>query len=64
MTERERLIREVEDLPEPLVSQILDFVRAARAGQNGPGGETAIASERVLGKDWLRHEEDEAWKDL
>ena len=25
---------------------------------------TAIASERVLAKDWLRPEEDEAWRDL
>ncbi len=25
---------------------------------------TAIASERVLSKDWLRPEEDEAWRDL
>ena len=25
---------------------------------------TALASERVLAKDWLRPEEDEAWRDL
>jgi hypothetical protein len=25
---------------------------------------TALASERVLAKDWLRPEEDEAWQDL
>jgi len=25
---------------------------------------TAMASERVLAKDWLRPEEDEAWQDL
>ncbi len=29
-----------------------------------PGLETARASEQALSKDWLKPEEDEAWKDL
>jgi len=34
------------------------------AGDSDSGRETAIASERALARDWLRPEEDEAWKDL
>lgn len=64
MTNRDRLMHELEDLPEPLVAEILHFVRAARAKRDGPILETAMASEDVLAQDWLRPEEDEAWKDL
>jgi hypothetical protein len=64
MTNREQLIRDVEHLPESLVPEILDLVRALRARKAGPCADTTFASEEVLAKDWLRPEEDEAWKEL
>jgi len=64
MTIREKLIKELSTLPDALVAELLEHARALR-GENGKGSrETAIASEPSLARDWLRPEEDEAWKDL
>jgi hypothetical protein len=63
MTTKELLLSEIEKTPDPLLEEILDFVQFLRI-KAGPGRETALASERVLGKDWLRPEEDEAWQGL
>lgn len=63
MTKRDRLIQELECLPDTLLDQVLDFVAAVATKHGGPS-ETAIASESSLAKDWSRAEEDEAWADL
>ncbi len=64
MTVREKLIQELTTLPDALVVELLEHACALR-GKNGRGScETAIASEPALARDWLRPEEDEAWKDL
>lgn len=64
MTVKDKLIQELESLPEKLVEELLEHARALR-GRNGKSArETAIASEPSLARDWLRPEEDEAWKDL
>ncbi|MEK7756554.1 MAG: DUF2281 domain-containing protein [Planctomycetota bacterium] len=64
MTIREKLIQELSTLPDALVAELLEHARVLR-GKNGKGSrETAIASEPSLSRDWLRLEEDEAWKDL
>jgi len=61
-TKVEMIIRELRRLPASLLDEVLDFVQFVhlKAVEN----ETAIASESSLGKDWLRPEEDEAWRDL
>lgn len=70
MTKRESLIREVEDAPEPLLDELLAAVRALKERHRRPAAEdrapaiTALASEQVLGRDWLTPEEDEAWSHL
>ncbi|MBW2990089.1 AbrB/MazE/SpoVT family DNA-binding domain-containing protein [Candidatus Woesearchaeota archaeon] len=46
----------VELRPLKAVSEKIDFTK--------PGMQTALASEKVLGKDWLSKEEEQAWKDL
>jgi hypothetical protein len=43
--------------------QVLDFVRFLTAKTAQGGLETALLSETVLSRDWLRPEEDEAWRD-
>ena len=62
MTARQKLMKELEGLPDPLLEKVVDLVRAFREEESGNG--MAFASESTLGKDWLRPEEDEAWKDL
>jgi len=61
---RETLTRELEDLPEASLQEVLDFVRFLKAKATEEHLETALLSESSLRKDWLRPEEDEAWQSL
>jgi len=64
METTELILKEVEKIPEQYHMEILDFIRFLEAKTTEQRVETAIASESTLRKDWLRAEEDEAWKDL
>jgi len=64
MTKRELLMREIERAPDPLLDRLLGFLRLLQDAPRWEALETAFASEAVLGRDWLRPEEDEAWRDL
>jgi len=64
MGKKELLMSEIEQVPEPLVDEVLDFVRFLKAKLIRERHETAVAGETSLGKDWLRPEEDEAWQSL
>ncbi len=64
MTTKDLLLNEIDETPEPLLGEILDFVQFLKTKALGPDLETARASESALGKDWLRSEEDEAWQGL
>ena len=58
------IIQEIEQVPEPLLEEVLDFLRFLKAKQSSQRLETAVLSESSLRKDWLSQEEDEAWQDL
>jgi hypothetical protein len=60
----ERLLVELQDFPESLLAEVIDFVRFLKAQRGREHMETALLSESVLLKDWLQPEEDEAWRDL
>jgi hypothetical protein len=64
MSAREELRQEIEDVPEPLAAEILDFVRFLKSKATAERFELALVGESALGKDWLRPEEDEAWRDV
>lgn len=64
MTKRELLIRQIEEAPEPILDEIQEAIDLLKRVSPGEGRQTAVASETVLAKDWLRPEEDEAWRDL
>ncbi|HHT9132140.1 MAG TPA: DUF2281 domain-containing protein [Candidatus Tripitaka californicus] len=64
MSKKELLASEIEQVPEPLLDEILDFVRFLKAKIVKEKLDTAIASESSLNKDWLKPEEDEAWRNL
>jgi len=64
MDKKEMLMRELEDLPEISLQEVLDFVRFLKAKATQERMETALLSEETLRKDWLRPEEDEAWQSL
>jgi len=64
MNTKEVLINEIEEVPEPLLSEVLDFVHFLKAKILREKLDIAITSESSLGKDWLTPEEDEAWESL
>jgi hypothetical protein len=64
MGKKELLKSEIEQVPENLLDEVLDFVHFLKAKIIKERLNTAIASESSLKKDWLRTEEDEAWQSL
>jgi hypothetical protein len=64
MTAKEAILKAVEDLPEECLDDLARYVEELRQKTALRAAPTASASEAVLAKDWLRPEEDEAWRDL
>ncbi len=64
MTTRDVLLKEIQQVPEPLLQEVLDFIRFVQVRVAGDRFETAVASEPSLSRDWLKPEEDAAWQDL
>lgn len=64
MSTKDILIKEIEQVPEPLLDEILDFVQFIKMRIVKDKLDAAIASESALKKDWSKPEEDEAWKNL
>jgi hypothetical protein len=64
MSKKELLMNELEQVPEPFLDEVLDFVHFLKTKIIKEKLHTAIASESSLKKDWLKPEEDEAWKSL
>ncbi len=66
MTQRlkQELLKEIRDLPDHLAWQVLDFVRFIKQQAERERRELLAITETALAKDWLRPEEDEAWRDL
>jgi len=64
MEVKELIFKKIENVPEPYLVEILDFIRFLEMKTGEQKMELALASETSLKKDWLTPEEDEAWKDL
>jgi hypothetical protein len=64
MSKKELLLTEIEQVPEPFLDEVLDFVHFLKTKIIKERLDTAIASESSLKKDWLKPEEDEAWQSL
>lgn len=64
MSTFDTVVREMEQAPEHLLREVLDFVRYLKAKLAQERFDAAAASEQVLAKDWNRPEEDEAWRAL
>lgn len=64
VTKKELILREIEQVPDTLYEEILDFIRFLKTKSQKESLKTAIASESSLKKDWLIAEEDTAWRDL
>ena len=64
MNKKELIAKEIEQVPEPVLEEVLDFVRFLKGKRMQERLESSLLSESSLKKDWLRPEEDEAWGDL
>ena len=64
MSKKEQLISEIEQVPEPLLDEVLDFVHFLKTKTIKERLDISIASESSLKKDWMKSEEDEAWQGL
>lgn len=62
MSKRELLINEIEQVPDPLLEEVIDFFHFLQAKKQRE--DIAIASQFSLGRDWLKPEEDKAWHNL
>jgi len=64
MLNKNAVIEELKDLPEDLLEEVWDFVKFLKTKALNDKIETVPLSESALRKDWMRPEEDEAWRDL
>ncbi len=64
MTQKELIIKNVEGIPNALLDELADFLRFLKMKADEEKFGSALMSESSLKKDWLRPEEEEAWKDL
>ena len=64
MSPKEILLREIEQAPENLIEEVLDFIKFLKHKNDTNKFQITTASESSLKKDWLRPEEDEAWQHL
>ncbi len=58
------IVNELSDVPDEFVNEIIDFIKLLKSQKKSEKISTHLASEYVLGKEWLRPEEEEAWKNL
>jgi hypothetical protein len=61
MDKKHLIAKEIEHVPEPILEEVLDFVRFLKNKRVQEKLELSLLSESSLKKDWLRPEEDEAW---
>jgi hypothetical protein len=61
---KEALLRELEGLSDLELQEAIDFVHFLRQKATQEARAPASLSESVLERDWLRPEEDEAWRAL
>ena len=64
MNTKELLINEIDEAPEPLLIEVLDFVHFMKTNRVREKLDIAIMSESSLSKDWLKPEEEAAWHNL
>ncbi len=67
MSNKEKIIQELNQIPDVFLNEALDFIRFLKTkslNESHKSAETVIASESSLQKDWLEPEEEEAWQNL
>lgn len=69
MKEIDFIVKEIDTLPPEVLKEVVNYINYIKYRDKINKGsakinEIMLASEKSLAKDWLKLEEDEAWKDL
>lgn len=67
MTSKKTLVKKIENLPSNLLEEVanfIDFIEYKEKKKSFRINNITLASEESLAKDWLKPEEEEAWKNL
>jgi hypothetical protein len=64
MTNKERLITVLQNVPDDFLQKILDFAQYLQWKRQPEAREATLLSQAALAQDWLSKAEDEAWQDL
>ncbi|PZV19384.1 MAG: DUF2281 domain-containing protein [Leptolyngbya sp.] len=64
MNSKDLIIHELQQAPDFLVEEVLDFLQFLKRKHSTERIEITVLSESSLSKDWLSQEEEEAWQDL
>lgn len=64
MNNKKLLLKEIEEVPEDKIQEVIDFVRFLKAQKREEELGITLVSEPSLAGDWDKPEEDEAWSDL
>jgi len=68
MINKDILVKKIENLPSNLLKEVADFIDFIEFKEKKKNdlkvSNITLASEKSLAKDWLRQEEEEAWKGL
>jgi len=64
MTTKEAIQKEIEQAPEPVLEETLAYIRMLKAMRERGISDITLVSEPSLKKDWLRPEEEVAWRNL
>lgn len=62
--DKDEVLRKLNEVPDFLMEEISDFIEFLKTRVVRERFEATLLSESSLAKDWLRPEEDKAWKDL
>jgi hypothetical protein len=62
--DKEEVLRKLNEVPDFLMEEISDFIEFLKTRVVRERFEATLLSESSLAKDWLKPEEDRAWKDL
>lgn len=61
---KDSLIQEIEQVPDSLITEVLDFLQFLKQKHQSELLEVTVLSESSLSKDWLNSSEDGAWQNL
>lgn len=64
MAKREDVLQKINEIPEFLIEEVIDFIEFLKTKKVKEKFETTLLSEYSLAKDWLKPEEDKAWRNL